>query len=166
MYAQVVTLWYRCPEILLGDALYTFAADMWSLACILCELLLGKPLLPGKDDHDQLICIFEVLGCPTSLMWPGMSALPYCASHTYSVPSLRSQYRFNNLAAVMSGVSEAALAFVKEVLTCNPELRLTATEACRHEYLTRVAPLPKEPALMPTFPSTHAAQKERKRKSH
>lgn len=67
---QVVTLWYRCPELLLGCDTYSTAIDLWATGCILGELLLGKPLMPGKTDLDQVHQIFkarkEDAGCYSS----------------------------------------------------------------------------------------------------
>lgn len=57
---KVVTLWYRCPELLLGCDTYSTAVDLWAAGCILGELLLGKPLMPGKTDLDQVHKIFKV----------------------------------------------------------------------------------------------------------
>lgn len=59
--AKVVTLWYRCPELLLGSDIYSTAVDLWAAGCILGELLLGKPLMPGKTDLDQVHKIFKVM---------------------------------------------------------------------------------------------------------
>lgn len=58
----VVTLWYRAPELLLGASDYSFGVDMWSVGCILGELLLNKPLMSGEDEMDQIRCIFHLLG--------------------------------------------------------------------------------------------------------
>lgn len=55
-----MTLWYRCPELLLGCDTYSTAVDLWAAGCILGELLLGKPLMPGKTDLDQVHKIFKV----------------------------------------------------------------------------------------------------------
>ncbi|XP_043705965.1 cyclin-dependent kinase G-2 isoform X2 [Telopea speciosissima] len=72
----VVTLWYRAPELLLGAKLYSTAVDMWSLGCIMAELLAKEPLFPGKAEVDQLDKIFKMLGTPNEAIWPGFSKLP------------------------------------------------------------------------------------------
>jgi serine/threonine protein kinase len=59
---QVVTLWYRCPEILLGDDCYTPAVDIWSLGCLGAEMLVGSPLFPGDAPIDMLFRIFRYKG--------------------------------------------------------------------------------------------------------
>ena len=61
----VATRWYRAPEVLLGSTQYTKGADMWSLGCILAELLLGKPIFPGTSTLNQLDRILEVTGMPS-----------------------------------------------------------------------------------------------------
>lgn len=62
MTPNVVTLWYRAPELLLGTTMHCTAVDMWAAGCILCELLLHKPLLPGKTEIQQIEMIIDLLG--------------------------------------------------------------------------------------------------------
>lgn len=74
--AEVVTLWYRPPDVLFGAKLYTTSIDMWSAGCIFAELAdAGRPLFPGSDVLDQLMKIFRVLGTPTEETWPGVTHL-------------------------------------------------------------------------------------------
>jgi mitogen-activated protein kinase 1/3 len=65
MTEYVATRWYRAPEIMLTFKQYTKAIDVWSVGCILAEMLSGKPLFPGRDYHHQLTLILDVLGTPT-----------------------------------------------------------------------------------------------------
>ena len=75
--AEVVTLWYRPPDVLFGAKLYTTSIDMWSAGCIFAELAnAGRPLFPGSDVDDQLKRIFKLLGTPSEDNWPGMTQLP------------------------------------------------------------------------------------------
>jgi mitogen-activated protein kinase 1/3 len=62
MTEYVATRWYRAPEIMLTFKQYTKAIDVWSVGCILAEMLSGKPLFPGRDYHHQLTLILDVLG--------------------------------------------------------------------------------------------------------
>jgi serine/threonine protein kinase len=62
---EVVTLWYRAPEVLLGSKFYSSALDMWSLGCIFAEMSRGSPLFDGNSEIQQLFKIFERLGTPT-----------------------------------------------------------------------------------------------------
>ncbi len=73
---NVVTLWYRPPELLLGNALYTETADVWSAGAILGEMILGTPLFPSDSEIDTLYHIFRLLGTPTDKTWPGVTYLP------------------------------------------------------------------------------------------
>uniref|UniRef100_A0A0A9WBF2 Cyclin-dependent kinase 7 n=2 Tax=Lygus hesperus TaxID=30085 RepID=A0A0A9WBF2_LYGHE len=72
---QVVTRWYRSPELLFGARMYSTGVDMWAVGCIIAELLLRVPFLPGESDLDQLTRIFHTLGTPTEQTWPGMTSL-------------------------------------------------------------------------------------------
>ena len=84
----MVTLYYRCPELLLGSTLYSTALDMWSLGCILGEICAGgKPLFPGQGEADQMNKIFSLLGSPTEDRWPGVSKLPLYPTVSYRAPS-------------------------------------------------------------------------------
>ena len=73
---EVITLWYRSPELLLGETIYSTAVDIWSIGCIFGELILRKPLFPGQGENDQLSKIFKALGFPTEERWPGVTSLP------------------------------------------------------------------------------------------
>ncbi|ETO75663.1 CMGC/CDK/CRK7 protein kinase, partial [Phytophthora nicotianae P1976] len=73
---KVVTLWYRPPELLMGSTSYDFSVDVWSIGCIFGELLLGKPILQGKTEIEQLQLIFGLCGMPTEETWPGFFKLP------------------------------------------------------------------------------------------
>ena len=74
---QVVTLWYRPPDVLFGAKLYSTSIDMWSAGCIFTELAnVGRLLFPGNDVDDQLKRIFRLLGTPTEEQWPAMTKLP------------------------------------------------------------------------------------------
>ena len=73
---EVVTLWYRAPDVLLGSINYGTGVDMWSVGCIFAELASGKALLSGKTEHDQLLAVVRFLGSPTKESWPGMQCFP------------------------------------------------------------------------------------------
>ncbi|GFO11454.1 hypothetical protein PoB_003795900 [Plakobranchus ocellatus] len=73
---EVVTLWYRAPEILLGSRYYSTPVDVWSLGCILVEMVRRAALFPGDSEIDQLFRIFRTLGTPDEASWPGVTSLP------------------------------------------------------------------------------------------
>ena len=85
---EVVTLWYRPPELLLGAATYSTPLDIWSVGCIFGELVAGKPLFPGEGELDQISRIFSTLGAPNEQIWPGCtSQLPHISKVSYRAPS-------------------------------------------------------------------------------
>ncbi len=73
---EVITLWYRPPDILMGATKYSFAVDVWGIGCIFAEMALGRPLFCGSSDVDQLGRIFSVTGSPTEQSWPELSTFP------------------------------------------------------------------------------------------
>ncbi|ONK56549.1 uncharacterized protein A4U43_C10F9950 [Asparagus officinalis] len=73
---EVVTLWYRAPEILLGSRQYSTPVDMWSVGCIFAEMVNKRPLFAGDSEIDELFKIFRVLGTPNEDTWPGVTSLP------------------------------------------------------------------------------------------
>jgi len=73
---EVVTLWYRAPDVLMGSRKYSTPVDIWSVGCIFAEMVNGRPLFPGNTDADQLQKIFKVLGTPNESTWPTIAELP------------------------------------------------------------------------------------------
>lgn len=59
--SEVVTLWYRAPDVLMGSRTYSTSIDIWSCGCILAEMITGKPLFPGTNDEEQLKLIFDIM---------------------------------------------------------------------------------------------------------
>nr|GEX18329.1 cyclin-dependent kinase G-2 isoform X1 [Tanacetum cinerariifolium] len=152
----VVTLWYRAPELLLGSKQYSTAIDMWSLGCIMAELLAKQPLFNGKTEFDQLDKIFKILGTPNEKIWPGFSKLPGVklnfVKHQYNL--LRRKFPATSFTG-SPVLSDAGFDLLNRLLTYNPEKRITAQEALNHEWFREV-PLPKSKDFMPTFPAHHA----------
>ncbi|KAF0936149.1 hypothetical protein E2562_038873, partial [Oryza meyeriana var. granulata] len=149
----VVTLWYRAPELLLGAKEYSTAIDMWSLGCIMAELLSKGPLFNGKSEIDQLDKIFKTLGTPDENIWPGYSKLPGATvkfgKQTHN--RLRDKFR----AVSFTGgpmLSEAGFDLLNRLLTYDPEKRISADDALNHEWF-RELPLPRSKDFMPTFPA-------------
>jgi serine/threonine protein kinase len=67
---EVVTLWYRSPDVLLGSKFYSTSIDMWSIGCIFAEMVTGRPFATGNTPFDQLLKIQKILGTPTPSEWP------------------------------------------------------------------------------------------------
>ncbi|XP_042731205.1 cyclin-dependent kinase 7 isoform X3 [Lagopus leucura] len=132
---QVVTRWYRSPELLFGARMYGVGVDMWAVGCILAELLLRVPFLPGDSDLDQLTRIFETLGTPTEEQWPGMTSLPDYVTFK-SFPGMPLQHIF-------SAAGDDLLSLLQGLFTFNPCSRVTATQALKQKYFSnRPGPTP------------------------
>lgn len=72
---EVVTLWYRAPEILLGTKTYALPVDIWSVGTILAEMVTKRPLFPGDSEIDEIFKIFRIMGTPNEETWPGVTSL-------------------------------------------------------------------------------------------
>lgn len=128
MTPNVVTLWYRAPEVLLGDTHYTPAIDLWSAGCIMGELMQHKPLLPGNTDQEQLDYIIKLLGTPNETIWPGFNKLP-------GTKLLKFQNQtFDSIKSVFPRFSENTQGLLAGLLTYNPKARLTVRQALNHSY--------------------------------
>ncbi|XP_070501703.1 cyclin-dependent kinase 10-like [Chironomus tepperi] len=145
MTPNLVTLWYRPPELLLGSTYQTTAVDMWAAGCILGELLLNKPLLPGKGEIAQLELIIDLLGTPSENIWPGFSQLPAIQNFT-----LRTQ-PYNNLKTKFPSLSQAGLRLLNLLFMYDPKKRATASESLDSNYF-KEPPLPCNPKFIPSFP--------------
>ncbi|KAK7319065.1 hypothetical protein RJT34_03777 [Clitoria ternatea] len=159
----VVTLWYRAPELLLGSKQYSTAIDMWSLGCIMAELLSKEPLFNGKTEFDQLDKIFRILGTPNETIWPGFSKLPGVkvnfVKHQYNL--LRKKFPATSFTG-SPVLSDSGFDLLNKLLTYDPEKRITAEAALNHEWFREV-PLPKSKEFMPTFPAQHAQDRRMRR---
>lgn len=80
---EVVTLWYRAPDVLLGSTNYSFTIDMWSIGCIMAELILMKPIFMGKNEKEQIESIFKIIGTPTTEILETSSNLPLWKPENY-----------------------------------------------------------------------------------
>lgn len=145
MTAKVVTLWYRAPEVLLGSPKLTTAIDMWATGCIFAELLLHKPLLPGRTEIHQLDLICQLLGTPNASIWPEIDSLPALKNFT-----LRPQ-PYNNIRPKFPWLSDAGIRLLNFLFMYEPSRRATAEECLQSSYFVE-PPLPSDPKLMPTFP--------------
>lgn len=146
----VVTLWYRAPELLLGETEYSWPIDIWSAGCIFAELLGGKPLFDGKSEPDQIHKIFQLLGMPNERIWPGFSQLPHAAK----VAAVQSYH--NHLNNMFPILSKHGLDLLKSFLAYDPKARPTAAEALKHPFFLE-DPLPKASEHFPTWPSKSEA---------
>lgn len=145
---QVVTRWYRCPELLFGARLYGVGVDMWAVGCILAELLLRVPFLPGDSDLDQLSKIFETLGTPKEIEWPGMTALPDYISFK--------EFPGFPLKECFTAASDELLQVISGLLRYNPGTRATASQTLQMPYFSSL-PYPTPCGKLP-LPASCQAQ--------
>ncbi|CAH1158831.1 unnamed protein product [Phyllotreta striolata] len=130
---EVVTLWYRPPDVLLGSTDYSTSLDMWGVGCILVEMITGTALFPGvRDTYDQLDKIFRVLGTPTEEDWPGVSQLP----GYYKIQKITQNKPLRGLGFYSSAILRTvhAESMVTGLLQLNPQKRLDADEAMNHPF--------------------------------
>uniref|UniRef100_A0A674F1E3 Cyclin-dependent kinase 7 n=1 Tax=Salmo trutta TaxID=8032 RepID=A0A674F1E3_SALTR len=150
---QVVTRWYRSPELLFGARMYGVGVDMWAVGCILAELLLRLPFLAGDSDLDQLSKIFEALGTPTDDTWPGMSSLPDYVSFKL--------FPGTPLEHIFSAAGDDLLELLQGLFTFNPSTRLTATQALKMRYFSnRPGPTPGHQLPRPNSSAEALKEKE------
>jgi len=131
---EVVTLWYRPPDVLMGSKHYNTSVDMWSAGCIFAEMLTGRPLFPGTSEKDQLHKIFQILGTPTLESWPGMEQLPQYKTDFPVFPAKDFRKLFTMLDS--NGID-----ILKAFLQYNPEKRISANEAMNHPHLAEIKKL-------------------------
>ncbi|KAE9610126.1 hypothetical protein Lal_00006352 [Lupinus albus] len=148
----VVTLWYRAPELLLGAKEYSTAIDMWSVGCIMAELISKEALFAGKTEVEQLDKIFRTLGSPDEKIWPGLSKLPGSKGKFIKQPfnMLKRKFRATSFIG-LPVLSELGFDLLEKLLTYDPEKRITAEEALLHDWFHE-SPLPKSD-FMPILPS-------------
>jgi serine/threonine protein kinase len=128
---EVVTLWYRAPEILLGQHVYSYGVDVWSIGAIFAELLNNAPLWPGAYELDQLLRIFRTLGTPTEETWSGLAELP---DYTPAFPS----WAARPLSAVCPTLDAAGLDLLGRMLAYNPAARISCRAALEHPWFDDV----------------------------
>ena len=150
---NVVTLYYRSPELLMGAKTYSTAVDMWSVGCIFAELLTGHYFFEGTSEVDQMQKILSVLGLPTAEKWPGYEELPHAKVFKWKGLVERSRLRERFPAPASSSaftdandarhLGETGFALLEGLLSLDPARRLSAKEALDHPWFAEEpSPLP------------------------
>ncbi|KAK5946321.1 Cyclin-dependent kinase catalytic subunit [Knufia obscura] len=126
---EVVTLWYRAPEILLGGRQYSTGVDMWSVGAIFAEMCTRKPLFPGDSEIDEIFKIFKLLGTPDENTWPGVTSFP-------DFKATFPKWRRETTSKLAPTLDDAGLDLLDQLLEYDPSRRLSAKQACLHDYFT------------------------------
>jgi negative regulator of the PHO system len=128
---EVVTLWYRAPDVLLGSRTYNTSIDIWSAGCIMAEMFTGRPLFPGTTNEDQLLKIFRLMGTPSERTWPGISSFPEFKPNwpIYATQELR---------AILPQVDNLGLQLLGQMLQLRPEMRCSAQQALSHPWFAEL----------------------------
>jgi cyclin-dependent kinase 1 len=126
---EVVTLWYRPPEILLGCKTYALPVDVWAIGTMLAEMVTKRPLFPGDSEIDEIFKIFRLLGTPNEEVWPGVTALQDWNEDFPVWPSL-------HVARCVPGLSEAGIDLLESMLQIDPRRRVSCKEALHHPYFS------------------------------
>uniref|UniRef100_A0A8C3AUP1 cyclin-dependent kinase n=1 Tax=Cyclopterus lumpus TaxID=8103 RepID=A0A8C3AUP1_CYCLU len=129
---EVVTLWYRPPDVLLGSSEYSTQIDMWGVGCIFYEMAAGRPLFPGSTVEDELHLIFRLLGTPTDDNWPGICSIEEFKS--YKFPKYKPQPLINHAPRLDGEGIELLLAFLRY----ESKKRISAEEAMKHSHFRQL----------------------------
>jgi len=132
MTEYVATRWYRAPEIVLGSSQYSKAVDMWSVGCILGELIIGKSIFPGKSTVNQIELIIDLLGKPKQEDLDQIGGA--IDSNTINSMSGKQKYTFSTF---FKGASPEAISFLKRCLEFNPNKRMSVEEALKHPFVAQ-----------------------------
>ena len=126
---EVVTLWYRAPDVLLGSRKYSTPVDIWSVGCIFAEMANGRPLVAGTSESDQLDRIFRLLGTPTLQDYPGIVQLPDYSPDLPPYPPPR-----GGLASLVPTLPPDGVELLSVMLQYDPARRITAQAALEHPF--------------------------------
>jgi serine/threonine protein kinase len=127
---EVVTVWYRPLEILLGSKLYSVPVDLWGVGCILAEMATGAPLFAGDSEIDTAFKIFQKLGTPNESVWPGVSELP---DFKPTFPKWQPK-GWANIRNTLAQIGPAGVELLDQLMKYSPRARISARAALVHPY--------------------------------
>ena len=136
---EVVTLYYRAPEILLNAVEYSTSVDIWSVGWVFAELYTQLPLFTGDSEIDQIFKVFGLLGTPTNEDWPGVTEMK-------SFKTTFPKFKPLNLAEEIPTMDEQAIDLLGKMLTLDPLKRISAPKALNHPFFDELNQLIEEQA--------------------
>lgn len=148
--SQVVTLWYRAPDVLLGSRTYSTSIDIWSVGCIFAEMITGYPLFRGRDNNDQLVQIMKIVGTPSDATLQQIKM----NSPEIQIKQPLSKHPKQPLHAIVPKAPRDAINLLEHLLQFEPNRRYDANEALAHPYFTAG---PISPAVPPGVASGAAS---------
>ncbi|KAI0471997.1 kinase-like domain-containing protein [Xylariaceae sp. FL0804] len=146
MTANVITRWYRPPELLFGARHYSGAVDVWAVGLVLAELVIRTPYIAGNTEMHQIELICQAVGTPTEENWPGVTKLPEYTVGKDTTP-LRGR---DHYMAMFGTVGYEGVDLLMKTLSLDPKRRITAVDMLRHDWWhkdprpTRKQDLPKK----------------------
>ncbi|KAI0762586.1 Pkinase-domain-containing protein [Fomes fomentarius] len=158
---EVVTLWYRAPDVLMGSRTYSTSIDVWSCGCIFAEMISGVPLFRGRDNQDQLLHIMRIIGTPDD------RTLRKIATEGQTESQAQKQYpRYPKIpfSQVLPKASPQAIDLLERLLQFDPAKRISCAEALQHPYFSTATPIyaqpnPFQPQMAaPTYPYAQPQQ--------
>ena len=160
---EVITLWYRPLELLLGSKTYSTAVDMWSVGCIFAEILARKPLFPGEGEADQITKICRILGAPNENTMPGLSKLPNVSQISWKAPAKGKLRELFPSRSFSGGVylNDSGFDLLSKMLLYDSKARISAEAAINHPWFSE-EPLLCTADLMPKFKSRHEMKESEK----
>merc|ERR1712156_1400006 len=144
MTGYVATRWYRAPEIMLNWMHYTVTVDMWSVGCIMAEMLTGRTIFPGTDHIDQLTRILVLCGTPSE---ETLNKITSEEARNY-IRSLSHMER-KNFSEVFKGANPLAIDLLQKMLEIDADKRISADQALAHPYLQVYSDPQDEPVSLP-----------------
>ena len=137
---EVVTLWYRAPDVLLGSKTYGTTVDLWSIGCIFAEMVTGKPLFMGKSESDQLKKIFKVRGTPSDSYCGCLRELPEWGVNDNVFDS----YDEVDIRKHVPNLDEDGIDLLMKFVQMEPEKRISCDEALKHPFFNDIQNVIKE----------------------